>query len=453
MRLYWFVAAIGYLLLAAPAAVAEQTFPYKAYVVADDVYVRSGPGRTYYPTGRLSAGNVVEVYRHDPGGWYAIRPPEGSFEWVSARYLELAEDGLAKITAEGVAARVGSDLSDIRDVIQVRLHEGELVEVLEAADFRSGADSGRWYKIAPPSGSFRWVHAKYLDLDPAGQGIRKVSARSHPLTDPSANRPDADGADSPDQSRVEPTRLETGGSPDVAAQGAEHWEPVSSQVVESIQQRPVRTDRDPARHTNQFTSRADDPNGELTERRISPEEYQAELDKINADLSAMLVEEPTVWALDELATHAEMLFNQAATAVERGRARLLVKRLEQSQSIKERYFAINEMESDLQRHERQLASTDRRGSMPRASASEPRFDGTGTLRRVVSMTLGSPQYALVDGAGNVECYVTPAPGVNMQYYLGREIGVTGIRGYIPDRKAQHVTAKHVTPLEDRPVLR
>ena len=72
---------------------------------------------------------------------------------------------------------------------------------------------------------------------------------------------------------------------------------------------------------------------------------------------------------------------------------------------------------------------------------------------MVSQTVGAPQYALVDEAGNVRCFVTPAPGVNMQYYLGREIGVTGIRGYIPDRKAQHVTAKHVTPLEDGPVLR
>jgi hypothetical protein len=37
----------------------------------------------------------------------------------------------------------------------------------------------------------------------------------------------------------------------------------------------------------------------------------------------------------------------------------------------------------------------------------------------------------------------------MQYYLGRRIGVTGIRGFIPDRGAQHVTAKHVTTLQDR----
>ena len=55
---------------------AESAFPYKAYVTADDVYVRSGPGENYYPTDQLKAGTEVEVYRHDPGGWYAIRPPK-----------------------------------------------------------------------------------------------------------------------------------------------------------------------------------------------------------------------------------------------------------------------------------------------------------------------------------------------------------------------------------------
>ena len=112
--------------------VAGQTFPYRAYATTDNVYVRSGPGDNYYPTDKLKAGDEVEVYRHDPGGWYAIRPVPGSFSWVSGRYLQLGKDHLATVTEDHVAARVGSRFSDIRDVIQVRLHRGELVEVLDA---------------------------------------------------------------------------------------------------------------------------------------------------------------------------------------------------------------------------------------------------------------------------------------------------------------------------------
>ena len=107
------------------------TFPYKAYITADNVYVRSGPGENYYPTDKLKAGTEVEVYRHDPGGWFAIRPPKGSFSWVSADPLQLDGGNLATVTADLFVARVGSRMSNIRDVIQVHLHKGEVVEVLE----------------------------------------------------------------------------------------------------------------------------------------------------------------------------------------------------------------------------------------------------------------------------------------------------------------------------------
>ncbi len=134
-------------------------FPYMAYVSSDDVYIRSGPGKNYYPTAKLKRGEQVEVYRHDPGGWYAIRPPRQSFSWVSARQVDPAEKGLAVINTERAVARVGSIFSDMRDVIQVRLNRGERVELLESQPVADG----KWYKIAPPAGEFRWIHREYLD--------------------------------------------------------------------------------------------------------------------------------------------------------------------------------------------------------------------------------------------------------------------------------------------------
>ena len=158
--------------------VAGQTFPYRAYATTDNVYVRSGPGDNYYPTDKLKTGDAVEVYRHDPGGWYAIRPVAGSFSWVSGRYLQLGKDHLATVTEDHVAARVGSRFSDIRNVIQVRLHRGELVEVLDAQHTGQAAStpSNAWYKIAPPAGEFRWVSSKYLDTNsPRDSQLKKPS--------------------------------------------------------------------------------------------------------------------------------------------------------------------------------------------------------------------------------------------------------------------------------------
>ena len=122
-----------------PQPVGSKTFPYKTSVAADDVYVRSGPGQNYYPTDKLKRGQEVEVYRHDPGGWCAIRPVDGSFTWVSGRFLKPTEDNLAVVTEDGVSARVGSRFSDIREVVQVRLQKGEVVEILERAAARQPA--------------------------------------------------------------------------------------------------------------------------------------------------------------------------------------------------------------------------------------------------------------------------------------------------------------------------
>jgi uncharacterized protein YraI len=159
--------------LAAVSLAADQ-FPYTAYVNADDVYVRSGPGKNYYPTTKIQRGVAVEVYRHDPGGWFAIRPPEGSFSWVSAKYLQASEGDLALVNGDRVAARVGSDFSEIRDSIQIRLERGESVAVLEAKRFGDGPAAQTWYKIAPPAGEFRWVQGQFLDLEPLAEKTRSA---------------------------------------------------------------------------------------------------------------------------------------------------------------------------------------------------------------------------------------------------------------------------------------
>src|SRR5208283_2577108 len=112
---------------------------------------RSGPGDNYYPTDKLKSGTEVEVYRHDPGGWFAIRPPKNSFSWVSSRHLRLDGNNLGTVTEERVAARVGSRMNDTRDVIQVRLHKGEVVEVLETRNHPPAGAAPAWYKIAPPA--------------------------------------------------------------------------------------------------------------------------------------------------------------------------------------------------------------------------------------------------------------------------------------------------------------
>ena len=164
----------SWLCCCAVASAAE--FPYTAYVNSGDVYVRSGPGKNYYPTEKLQKGEKVEVYRHDPGGWLAIRPPQGSYSWVSARQLEPTKKGLAKSKDDRVVCRVGSTFSDVRDVIQVRLKRDEVVEILG-----DGGPQGAWYKIAPPAGEFRWIFSKFVDSHDAGVATASRADDTEPV--------------------------------------------------------------------------------------------------------------------------------------------------------------------------------------------------------------------------------------------------------------------------------
>jgi hypothetical protein len=364
-----FVAILICAALTVPAA-AEQTFPYTAYVTAVDVFVRSGPGENYYPTDKLKVGTAVEVYRHDPGGWYAIRPPKDSFSWVSSRHLQLDGKNLATVTDERVASRVGSRLGDIRDIIQVRLHKGETVEILEPRGRELNAGpTPAWYKIAPPAGEFRWVSGRFVDADYKPDGVRRTSAEGNRAGKWQGNRDEA-------------------GAPGAAS-----------------------------------------------------EPFQRQLDRIDLELSAMITEDPNFWDLSGLKQRAEALFNQSESASARGRARMLLSKITRFEDIKRRKQALAQVRPELAKPDP--------GSITQLppDVGDGRFDAAGQLIRVPNPKPGGPQYAILDANGNMRCYVSPAPGVNLRSYVGRQIGVTGIRGYIPDERATHIMARHVSVVE------
>jgi hypothetical protein len=166
----------------------------------------------------------------------------------------------------------------------------------------------------------------------------------------------------------------------------------------------------------------------------------------------MLAEEPTVWQFDEMTFTANELLAKAETALERGRARLLVRRLTHAQQIKQRHDSLHGLQVATERQDRQVAALSRASenvrSVAAATQSKSSFDGAGRLARVVSPKVGAPRYALVDENGDVRCFVTPAPGINMRYYVGKQIGITGTRGFIAEQRARHVMAKHVTLLDN-----
>ncbi len=361
-------------------------FPYIAYINSDDVYVRSGPGRDYYPTTKLAKGKPVEVYRHDPGGWLAIRPPTGSYSWVSARHLDPSESELAVVNSDRVVARVGSEFSDVRDVIQVRLERDEQVVLLEPPTHDSP-----WCKVEPPAGEFRWVFAQYVDREP-----------------PSPERK---------------TREEGLANRDAAA------------FVPADQQHFARDVR--------LTGAAD--NGQSAADPQAHAALQNELERataleqIDVELSQIVAEDISQWSFTSLEQRAQQALQSADSALERGRARVLLDKLARFDEIKQRHDTLRASAAGAT-----VASTPQPASGP---SNDARFDGVGRLAPVLATKPGGPQYALLDERGGVRSFVTPAPGVNLRPFVDKQVGVSGQRGYIPDLQKQHVSAQRVTLLD------
>ena len=372
------------------------------------VDVHGGPGDDYYATGQLPLGAVVEVYRHDRGGWCAIRPPDGSFSWVLEKYLSFAAgDGsqIAEVTSDRCQAHVGTALGSERDVRQVQLSVGEQVQVLERGD--------PWCKIAPPAGEFRWVRARYLEpLDESDDAPRGPSAS--PADSRRATRAAAGIEQTAGEGRDEHAREER-------ARDTKH-------------PRAAERSADDALHDDR-----------PIERRLAT---------LELELSAMVAHETNDWELGELAERAKDLAEEAEKQGDRDQAQELARRIGKFADLQKRHAQL-QAELETLRPAAALSGS-RTGRNERANPrtlADTRYDGVGRLQPVARRGPHTPQYALVDESGGVLAYVNPGPGVNLAAFQNREVGVNGVRNFISSIRKPLITAQRVTLLSDEGALR
>lgn len=133
---------------------AQAVEPYVAEVTATEVNVRSGPSTNYYIVTKLQAGDRVEV-REEEEGWFGIIPTPGCFSLISKHYVDLDGDGSGVVNGNSVRVRAGSSRSASRYAVQVKLNEGDVVEVI------SEGPEG-YLKIKPPKGAYIWIHGELV---------------------------------------------------------------------------------------------------------------------------------------------------------------------------------------------------------------------------------------------------------------------------------------------------
>jgi SH3-like domain-containing protein len=449
-------------------------FPYSATVAHNNVTARCAPTYNSYSTELLPKGTPVEVHQGVSDGWVAIRPLETAFDWVPAHVVERsAEEPDLGSMKEEFPAFIGSNVKRIDNHLsQVTLKIGETVQILAEKEVANGESEEKWYKIAPPAGEFRWVQVKFLsrqapeelaeaeeeklaekearyreqnEAEPSGllgqwkqKTSRERSAASASTIEEIEQRLEARRSREPEATKFG-NRFALRG--ETTAEAA----PVAPRYGNRILESPLKSGEKVSLSPEGFSEKQDDPESQriATAAReqvqaMRSQEFQAQLNALEVDLTQMVAQEPSHWRLAPLKARAQLLITLGPTALERGQARLALEKIAQFEATLPPGF--REPDSALAT----LANATAAGG---AKVPPPEsYDGTGYLMPVKKAPAGVPPYHLVDADGITRLYVTPLPGMNLDNYIGKQVGVKGKRGYLESLGRQHVLAERVVDM-------
>ena len=399
-----YIFCLIFVLCFAPLASAE---PYAAVVTADGTAVRSGPGIEFYPTLQLRTGDTVEVF-YEQGEWCAIRPPIGSFSWVSAQFVHFGSGNIGTVLADGLASRVGSDDSDDCDTVQVTLKKGETIFILDRRETPENSASPAWLKIAPPSGEFRWIHRSALQPSPIKQVRHDVVA-----------------------TEMRPTEV-----------------PALPRVASSL---PVVVERESTSSTttvNPF---------QRAFNELQREAYIVMTRPTDDDVFAVLIQrahelhqisgtdhdlERTYHLLESLqrtrAVRRELALRRQTTTA-------MFPRSTPQQSVIPAYTPTSARSPSSIREPGMVPT----GTTLRAGINVGGYDIVGRLGEFDPLPPGHPPYALVDESGKIICLISPSANLDLSQHIGQFVGINGVLGeyHQPNRPfARHITARSVQAL-------
>lgn len=452
-------------------------FPYTTTILGDDVEVRAGPGRKYYPTARLRRGQQVIVHRHDPGGWHMIAPPAGSFSWVPASQIQKESSVTGVVTAQYIDVRVGGRESAQRDIFQTRLNAGDEVQILGEQRLPSddGAARELWYRIAPPRGEWRWVPAQQLAPPPVpGRGRSIIPAGG--FGDEDAGATNLGDVHSPDSAgfseRKESVPAAEGSStvgrfaddPDVVTDepGATTEEPVVERPYLDRETDALRTATARPQPQSRVTKRpASGPTRDhLLKRQLE------ELELLDGRLQAILNDDPQRWDFAQIdhdyrALREEVVSDPLLETIDTRLSKIDGFRRTQARRLEMRQILL-----DTERRDAQLVAALQAGIPPdsiitpaeslvappvpgpvtqRTAEAAPQFDGAGIVERN-TQTRGGPRYVLLAPGGRLLAYLVPMPGVQLDGWLRQEAGILGRRVYDQRLRADVITVGSLTPV-------
>lgn len=301
--------------LVSSASAQGQKFPYQARVTADEVYARSGAGEAFYPTKSLVRDTTVTVRRHDPGGWYMIDPPEDSFSWIPAKYVQRTATGAGEVLESNVVVFVGSAFGDETHVWQRKLMAGEKIAIISEQEVETLSGPKRMYRIEPPAREYRWV---------PGSSVLPVGAAAQKRRDLNPYEVPSDIVKQRQQNRDrQPPQ------PAVADAGTAAPQPVASRYTPSDRLARITTIR----------------------------AEQRQLKELDQKFRGMILSDPSQWKLEELEQAYLKLQNSAEHKPVAGQIDLRYPAIRRYRQRKAELDDLNRLTSETERRDAQLLSS------------------------------------------------------------------------------------------------
>ena len=477
----------------AGSAIASEHYPYLAKIAVVETPVLSGPSSQYYMTSQLKKGEQVEVY-YETEDWCAIRPPVGSFSWISARYVNLGTNGIGEIITDGLASRIGSEEAELCDTVQVKLKRGEKVLVIGRRETPENDASPLWYKIAPPSGEFRWIPRSALfaevSLAKTDRSITQVVYETE--SDVGLVLPVIP------QTPMAPRR-----TPPVEQEAVVTDPPVSKESARSQTQGPAL---DLAPLSNLLASNRPEQIMIVKETPKPVDPVRQAFDKAFEELKSetrVAMTRPTEdWVFQTLIDRGNELYDVAPSDSDLEKVYHLVETLQRTWDVRKEiayrrqfrtgglltpppsatpspaptaatytttygsnYTKTAATPAPLGAPAAQpLAATTSNTITHTVSETSPRiptdkstqcgfklhgYDVVGKLGEFESPPTGYPPYAVVDENERILCLITPAVGVAMKEHVGKIVGVNGILGFYEKNhqpKRRHITVQEIDVL-------
>lgn len=473
------------------AAAGGRTFPYDAVVRSEEVEVRSGPGQRYYVTGRLHRNDRITVHRHDPGGWYMIAPPAGSFSWIEAAVVRRTGGSIGVVELPSTAGtppraivRIGSEFSNEHSFSGRELAHGDEVHILGEQTLNTDRGAVHMYKIAPPPFEYRWVKGDFIV--PVSEAASAPTAPAEfPLTVgssfPRASAPRDEPGLLAGPSAAVPATSRRSTSPPASGDSRDAHRSSTKERLMQLDERFLSLSRKPIEDWDLDTLSADyrrlrevadasqaasiDQRLEALERRRQVwEEYQAfvrlttETEQRDAALRAAQqggvapaggvvpaggIPGGVVPAGGVIPAGGVL---PAGGVVPLGGVWSPESGVTPAAAQKESLAPVPGTSTATPLH----TPAPVEAGPPAEGVSLPPLSGAGLVQRLPQPVGGGFTHALVDPRGKVLAVLHAGPGTNLEAHVGRSVGVVGPRGFDPRLRTDVIQVHRLVPVQLAP---